>query len=70
MKTMNCDACDTSFSAENFEGWVEQMKPHYAQAHADVMASHATGNEEENMKKMKEWMDQAKQRWESVESEG
>lgn len=63
---MKCDMCETAFEAEDFNGWIEKMKGHYTEAHKDVMKSEDTGSEEENMAKMKKWMDDAKTRWEAL----
>ena len=39
MKTLTCDLCDYAVEGETFEQWMNALKPHYAQAHADVMES-------------------------------
>ena len=65
MKTLSCDLCDHAESAETFEAWMEALKPHYMQAHADVMNSHA-GNPEEMQAKMMAWMDENKKRFEAA----
>jgi hypothetical protein len=57
--------CPTSFQAESFADWMEQMKPHYAQAHSDFMQSSASLPKEEQMQKMHEWMEAARIRFES-----
>ena len=61
---MKCDVCDATFEAESFEGWTEQMKGHYTEAHKDVMEAHAGPDA---MKKMQEWMNDAKSRWDAIE---
>ena len=35
MKTLTCDLCDATAEDETFEAWMEALKPHYTQAHAD-----------------------------------
>jgi hypothetical protein len=66
MKSMKCDMCKVSFDAEAFDAWVEQMKPHYAGAHADLMQSSADLSKEQQMKKMSEWMDAARARFDAL----
>ena len=39
MKTLKCDLCNHEAQGETFEEWMNALKPHYAQAHADVMMS-------------------------------
>jgi hypothetical protein len=47
MKSVQCDLCEHEAEGETFEEWVQVMKPHYAQAHADVMASKADLSDEQ-----------------------
>lgn len=63
---MKCNACDATFSAETFEGWVEQMKPHYAAMHGDVMASKAHLSDAEKMKVMQDWMARANEQFDAI----
>ena len=37
MKTLNCDLCEVTAQGETFEEWMNALKPHYMEAHADVM---------------------------------
>ena len=37
MKTMKCDLCDHEASGENFDEWMNALKPHYAEMHKDFM---------------------------------
>lgn len=37
MKTLSCDLCDATASANTFEEWMQALMPHYKEAHADVM---------------------------------
>ncbi len=67
MKSMKCDACEATFQAEDFSGWMEQMKGHYAEAHQDVLSAQDTGSMVENMNKMKDWMDGMKSKWDTAE---
>jgi hypothetical protein len=51
MKTLTCDLCDHEAQGKTFEEWMEALKPHYGQAHADVMKN--SGNTKEEMEN---WM--------------
>ena len=66
MKSMKCDMCDASFEAENFEGWMEQMKSHYAEAHQDVMQGKMGLSPEEKQQEMMRWMNDARERFMAV----
>lgn len=37
MKTLKCDLCNHTASANTFEEWMQALMPHYKEAHADVM---------------------------------
>lgn len=37
MKTVTCDLCSATASANTFEEWMQALMPHYKEAHADVM---------------------------------
>jgi predicted small metal-binding protein len=37
MKTVKCDLCDFTAQGETFEEWMAALKPHYMEAHAEVM---------------------------------
>ncbi len=65
MKTMKCDLCDHEAQGETFEAWMEALKPHYMEAHADVMSKHAD-NPEEGKKMMMQWMEENKVRFEAA----
>ena len=39
MKTLKCDLCEYEAEGETFEEWLNALKPHYAEAHAEVMQS-------------------------------
>lgn len=62
MKTLTCDLCEHEAQGETFEAWMEALKPHYMQAHADVMNDPKNGKEE-----MMKWMEENKKRFEAVE---
>ena len=55
MKTLKCDLCEVTAEGETFEAWMEALKPHYSEAHADVMNSNS-GTPEEMKVEMEKWM--------------
>ncbi len=63
---MKCDLCDHEATGETFEQWMNALKPHYAEAHADVMES-KKGAPEEMKAEMMQWMAQNKARFEALE---
>jgi len=65
MKTMKCDLCDHEAQGETFDEWMEALKPHYMEAHAEVMKGHA-GTPEEMKAKMGAWMEENKTRFEAA----
>lgn len=66
MKTLKCDLCDHEETAETFEEWMNKLKPHYGQAHADVMKGKAGLTDEEKKAEMMKWMGENKVRFEAV----
>ncbi|MCA9366461.1 hypothetical protein KC722_02675 [Candidatus Kaiserbacteria bacterium] len=66
MKTLSCDLCDFEAQGETFEDWMNALKPHYAEAHADFMKSKAELGQAEMMAEMKKWMDENKARFEAA----
>ena len=66
MKTLQCDVCDHVAQGETFEGWMNALKPHYAEAHADLMAS-KKGTPEEMRAEMMKWMAENKARFDVAE---
>ena len=65
MKTLKCDLCDYEAQGETFEAWMVALKPHYAEAHADVMES-KKGTPEQMQEDMEKWMAENKTRFESA----
>ena len=59
MKTLTCDLCDATAEGETFEAWMEALKPHYTQAHADVMSDPSKTQDD-----MTKWMAENKARFE------
>jgi hypothetical protein len=46
MKTLKCDLCEITADGETFEDWMTALRPHYMEAHADVMNEPSHGKEE------------------------
>jgi hypothetical protein len=65
MKTMKCDLCDHVASGETFEEWMNALKPHYGEAHAEIMNGKADLTEEEKRKEMEKWMAENKVRFDA-----
>ena len=51
MKALKCDLCDHVAEGETFDDWMMALRPHYMEAHADVMSDSSRGEAE-----MKQWM--------------
>ena len=47
MKSLKCDLCDHVAEGETFEDWMTALRPHYLEAHADVMQDLANGQSRE-----------------------
>jgi len=60
-KTLKCDLCDATAEGETFEEWMMALRPHYQQAHADVMKDSSRGKEE-----MEQWMAENKARFDAA----
>lgn len=65
MKKLKCDLCDHVAQGENFEAWMNAMKPHYGQAHADVMQANMAIPDDQKQAEMMKWMNANKARFES-----
>ena len=65
MKTLKCDLCEVTAQGETFEDWMNALKPHYAEAHSDVMKS-KKGTPEEMKVEMMKWMAENKARFDAV----
>ena len=61
MKTLTCDLCDHEASGETFDAWMEALKPHYMEAHADVMQD-PSKTEADRAK----WMEENKARFDAT----
>ena len=64
MKTLKCDLCEVTAQGETFEDWMNALKPHYAETHADVM-NNKKGTPEEMKAEMMKWMAENKARFEA-----
>jgi predicted RNase H-like HicB family nuclease len=66
MKTLKCDLCEHETQGETFEEWMENLKPHYMEAHAEIMAGKAGLTPEEQKTEMEKWMDENKVRFDAT----
>ena len=60
MKKMKCDLCEYEAEGETFEAWMEALKPHYFEAHPEVMKDPNKTAED-----MEQWMTANKARFET-----
>ncbi len=58
MKTVKCDLCELNVQGETFEDWLNALKPHYMEAHPNVM-NDPNGD-------MQKWMSENKLRFEAA----
>ena len=61
MKTLKCDLCEVTADGETFEEWMQALRPHYGEAHADVMNDSSRTKEH-----MEQWMAENKARFEAA----
>ena len=61
MKTLKCDLCDHEAQGETFEEWMNALKPHYAEDHAEVMSDSSKTKED-----MEKWMTENKPRFDAA----
>lgn len=66
MKTLKCDLCEATAEGETFEDWMTALRPHYMEAHANVMSSKAGMSEEEMKAEMGKWMADNKARFDAA----
>lgn len=62
MKALSCDLCDFEAQGETFEDWMKALRPHYMEAHSDVMNDPKNGPEE-----MQKWMADNKARFDAAQ---
>ena len=65
MKKLACDLCDYVAEGETFEEWMDALKPHYAEAHSDVLNS-KKGTPEEMKAEMMKWMAENKAKFDAT----
>ena len=65
MKKLKCDLCDHEAQGETFGEWMNALKPHYAEVHADVMEN-KKGTPEEMEAEMMKWMAENKARFDDI----
>lgn len=66
MKTLTCNLCDHEAQGETFEDWMNALKPHYAEAHADFMQEKAKLPPEQMQAEMQKWMQENQARFEAA----
>ena len=65
MKTLKCDMCDYQVKGNTFEEWMNTLKPHYGEVHADHMKQMGELSKEEQMAGMQKWMAENKERFDA-----
>ncbi len=63
MKNLKCDLCEFVASGETFDDWMNALKPHYAEAHADFMQASGKLSEAQQKEEMEKWMSENKARF-------
>jgi len=63
MKTLKCDLCEVTAEGASFEEWMNALRPHYMEAHADVMNDPDHPHTKEDMEK---WMADNKERFDAA----
>ncbi len=63
MTTLKCDLCDATAEGETFEDWMQALRPHYMEAHADFMQDPSRGQAD-----MERWMAENRARFEAAAS--
>lgn len=66
MKKLKCDLCDVIAEGETFEMWMQNLMPHYMQAHADIMQNKAGLSAEEMQVEKEKWMIENKARFDAA----
>jgi len=61
VKTLKCDLCDVTAEGETFEDWMTALRPHYGEAHADVMNDSSKTKED-----MERWMAENRARFDAA----
>jgi len=66
MKTLKCDLCEATAEGKTFEDWMNALKPHYMEAHAEFMKQKSDVPEEQQKAEMQKWMSDNKARFDAV----
>jgi hypothetical protein len=66
MKTLTCDLCDHKVQGETFKEWMNALKPHYKEAHADFIEAQGTRPPEKVLADMAKWMKENKERFDAA----
>ena len=61
MKTLKCDLCEVTADGETFDDWMQALRPHYVEAHADVKSDSGKTKED-----MENWMAENRSRFEAA----
>ena len=61
MKTLSCDLCEHEASGETFADWMNALKPHYMEAHSDVM-----NDKSKTKADMERWMSENQARFDTA----
>ena len=61
MKTLSCDLCEHKANGETFADWMNALKPHYMEAHSDVMNDKGKTRED-----MERWMSENQARFDAI----
>lgn len=58
--------CEATAQGATFEEWMDDLKPHYAEAHADFMEKKGEMSPEDQQKEMQKWMADNKVRFDAA----
>ncbi|MBP9669441.1 MAG: hypothetical protein KBE09_04090 [Candidatus Pacebacteria bacterium] len=61
MKKISCDLCAVTAEGETFEAWMGALRPHYMEAHPDVMTDPSKTKAD-----MQKWMDDNRARFDAA----
>ena len=61
MKTLKCDLCEVTVAGATFEDWMTALRPHYGEAHGDVMSDSAKTKAD-----MENWMAENRARFDAA----
>ena len=61
MKTLKCDLCEVTAEGDTFEAWMQNLMPHYLEAHPEVMKE-----SDHSKQDAEKWMIENKARFENA----